>query len=96
MVNAFECYLVARRRFPSEPDRRVDQVLAALAIDLVPVTAAHLELAREAHARFGKGTGHPAGLNMGDCFAYALARERGAPLLYKGGDFAQTDLAVLS
>lgn len=46
-----------------------------------------------AHDRFGKGTGHPAKLNMGDCFSYALAKLAGMPLLYKGNDFAQTDLA---
>ena len=50
-------------------------------------------LAIEAHARYGKGTGHPARLNMGDCFAYACARTNNARLLYKGDDFAHTDLA---
>lgn len=47
----------------------------------------------ETHARFGKGTGHPARLNMGDCFAYAMAKQHRVPLLYKGDDFAHTDLA---
>jgi ribonuclease VapC len=46
-----------------------------------------------AHARYGKGSGHPARLNLGDCFAYAMAKQYGVPLLYKGNDFAQTDLA---
>lgn len=50
-------------------------------------------LALAAHARYGKGTGHPARLNMGDCFAYAMAKRYGVPLLYKGDDFALTDLA---
>lgn len=50
-----------------------------------------------AYARYGKGTGHPARLNMGDCFSYALAKRSGLPLLYKGGDFPRTDIeAVLS
>jgi ribonuclease VapC len=48
-------------------------------------------IARDAYSRFGKGN-HPAGLNFGDCFAYALAKERDLPLLYKGADFAQTDV----
>lgn len=47
----------------------------------------------EAHVRYGRGTGHPAALNMGDCFAYAMAKQHGAALLYKGDDFARTDLA---
>jgi ribonuclease VapC len=48
---------------------------------------------RDAHIRFGKGTGHPARLNFGDCFSYALARRLGTPLLYKGDDFIHTDIA---
>ena len=56
-----------------------------------PITASTARLAGEAERRFGKRT--RARLNLGDCFAYALAREQNAPLLYKGGNFAQTDLA---
>ena len=59
----------------------------------MPVTVEHAELARTAYRRFGRGN-HPARLNFGDCFAYALARETGEPLLYKGGDFGQTDIAT--
>jgi ribonuclease VapC len=51
------------------------------------------ELAVDANAAFGKWSGHPARLNLGDCFAYAMAKQHGVPLLYKGADFAQTDLA---
>jgi ribonuclease VapC len=51
------------------------------------------ELAIDAHARYGKGSGHPARLNLGDCFAYAMAKQHGVPLLYKGDDFSLTDLA---
>lgn len=51
------------------------------------------ELAVKAHATYGKGSGHPAHLNLGDCFAYAMAKQHGVPLLYKGDDFAETDLA---
>ncbi len=52
------------------------------------------EIAREAFRRYGKGQGHPARLNFGDCFAYALAKATGEPLLFKGGDFAETDISV--
>jgi ribonuclease VapC len=57
-----------------------------------PVDAAQASAAFAAWRRFGKGR-HPAGLNLGDCFSYALARAAGAPLLFKGNDFAQTDIA---
>jgi ribonuclease VapC len=69
----------------------LDGLLSASGVALEPVTRAHARAAREAHARFGKGR-HPARLNMGDCFAYALATERGEPLLFKGEDFARTDV----
>ncbi len=58
------------------------------------VTPEHVQLARRAHIQFGKETGHPAGLNFGDCFAYALARATGEALLFKGDDFSQTDVAA--
>ncbi|MDC7254096.1 type II toxin-antitoxin system VapC family toxin [Shinella sp. YE25] len=61
-------------------------------IQVTPVTAAQAELAFEAFRRFGRGTGHAAHLNYGDCFSYALARENDAPLLFKGGDFRHTDV----
>jgi ribonuclease VapC len=68
-----------------------------LGIDIVPVTAEQATIAREAYRDFGKGNGHPAGLNFGDCFAYALAKDRNETLLYKGDDFTQTDvLSALS
>ena len=60
-------------------------------IELVLVTVAHLKAARRAWRRFGKGN-HPAALNFGDCFAYALAKTTGEPLLFKGEDFPQTDI----
>jgi len=64
-------------------------------IQRVPVDAMHADLAVEAFRRFGKGR-HPAGLNIGDCFAYALAKATGEVLLYKGGDFARTDIVAAS
>lgn len=71
---------------------RFDDLLAAARISVEPVTARHAEIARQAYRNFGKGSGHPAGLNFGDCFAYALCRATGRPLLYKGNDFARTDV----
>jgi ribonuclease VapC len=65
----------------------------ALGILLVPIGAPEAAEAVRAQARYGKGSGHPAQLNMGDCFAYACARTNGARLLYKGDDFSRTDLA---
>ena len=66
---------------------RLDATLNKLEIAIAPVTAAQARLARQAYRDFGKGSGHPAKLNFGDCFAYALATERGEPLLFKGKDF---------
>jgi len=71
---------------------RLDDLLAAAQVTVEPVTIRHAELARRAYRDFGKSSGHPAGLNFGDCFAYALSRASGKPLLYKGDDFARTDV----
>jgi ribonuclease VapC len=72
---------------------RFDDLIAAAGIALEPVTADQVRVARQAYRDFGKGN-HPAGLNVGDCLTYALARTRGEPLLFKGGDFALTDVAA--
>lgn len=72
--------------------RRLDELLATAALVVEPVTASQARVAREAFRDFGRGSGHAAGLDFGDCFAYALARESGEPLLFKGDDFAQTDI----
>ncbi len=71
---------------------RLDDLLAVTRVKVEPVTQRHAEIARQAYRDFGKGSDHPAGLNFGDCFAYALARATGKPLLYKGEDFARTDV----
>ena len=63
-----------------------------LGIAVVPVSVEQVRLGRVAHQRFGRGSGHPARLNLGDCFAYALAKDTGEPLLYKGDDFVHTDV----
>jgi ribonuclease VapC len=69
----------------------LDELLLAAAVRIVAVDSAQAHVARDAFARFGKGRG-PAGLNFGDCFSYALARVTDRPLLFKGGDFGQTDV----
>ena len=69
----------------------LDALLRDLGVQIIPFTAEHAALAREGWRRFGKGR-HKAGLNFGDCFAYALARARNEPLLFKGDDFVQTDV----
>ena len=72
--------------------RRFDQLIDAAQIRIEPVTQEQAQLARQAYRDFGKGSGHPAGLNFGDCFSYALARVKAERLLFKGNDFGKTDL----
>ena len=78
------------------PDTRDDlqDFLAQGGLQVEPVTAEQAELALEAYQRYGKGR-HRAGLNFGDCFAYALCKATGQPLLFKGQDFSQTDIAIV-
>lgn len=90
-ASAFEFGMVIDRLNDQSLSRKVDLLIAQFRIQGVDVTASHAELARVAYARFGKGN-HPARLNFGDCFAYALARETGEHLLFKGEDFSQTDI----
>lgn len=73
--------------------RELDLLIYRAGIEIVPVDAAQAEVARAAFRRFGKGR-HPAGLNYGDCFSYALATASEAPLLFVGDDFSRTDLAI--
>lgn len=83
-----EALIVAGRRgVRADLERLID----GLAFEVVPVTAAAAQDVADAYQRFGKGA-HPASLNFGDCFGYALARERSCPLLYVGADFSQTDV----
>lgn len=72
--------------------RQLDQFLRIAEVDVRPVTMEQARLAREAYRDFGRGSGHPARLNFGDCFAYALAKDTGEPLLFKGADFGETDI----
>jgi ribonuclease VapC len=82
-----------REYSPERAGSDVDELASQLDIRLVPIGEEAGRLAVQAFAAFGKGTGHPAQLNMGDCFAYACAKANDASLLYKGDDFARTDLA---
>jgi ribonuclease VapC len=73
--------------------QRVDDFLIESRLRIEPVTESQARIARQAYRDFGRGSGHPAALNFGDCFAYALAKTTGEPLLYKGTDFSDTDVA---
>jgi ribonuclease VapC len=73
--------------------RRFDDLCREAQLVIEPVTESQARIAREAYRDFGKGSGHSAALNFGDCFSYALAKATGEPLLFKGDDFTRTDLA---
>jgi len=88
--NYLECAMMAERRFGGRAV--LDNWLRDRAIEIVPVDLRMAQEAAEAFRRFGRRM-HPAALNYGDCFAYALAKSLNAPLLYKGKDFARTDIA---
>ncbi len=72
--------------------RRFDELIEEAQITIEPVTEAQARIARQAYRDFGKSSGHPAKLNFGDCFSYALAKSKGEPLLFKGQDFSRTDV----
>lgn len=85
--------MVVETRLGDRAGRELDLFVHEAGIDIVPVDREQAKIARRAWRRFGKGQ-HPARLNLGDCFAYALAKTTGEPLLFKGADFAKTDVAV--
>ena len=91
VANALEASIVVEGCGGMAAGHALDLFLKEAMIELAPVTAEQLEAARRAWRRFGKGN-HPAALNFGDCFAYALAEVTGEPLLFKGEDFARTDI----
>jgi len=72
--------------------RRFDELIEEAQIVIEPVSEAQARIARQAYRDFGKTSGHPAKLNFGDCFSYALAKSKGEPLLFKGQDFSRTDV----
>ena len=80
------------RQAGSTDDGAIQEFLASGSVQVIPFDAVQSAIAREAYRRFGQGSGHPARLNFGDCFAYALAKALDAPLLFKGDDFGHTDV----
>jgi ribonuclease VapC len=93
VASVLETALVMQARVGEQGDLEVDALLRELELDVVPVDAEQLRLARDAAVRFGKGR-HSAALNYGDLFSYGLAASLGEPLLCTGGDFGQTDVAL--
>lgn len=89
-----ETAIVIETRFGEPGGRELDLWLHRAAVDLVSVDSDQADAARVAYRRYGKGR-HRAGLNYGDCFSYALAKVSGQPLLFKGDDFARTDVRVV-
>ena len=87
-----ETSIVIEARYGADGLRDLDLFIAKAGIDLVPVDVEQANAARRAFSEYGRGR-HPAGLNYGDCFSYALAKVLGAPLLFKGDDFVRTDVA---
>ena len=91
VANYLEAIMVIEGRLGDAGGREIDNYLEEAGVDLVSVTPEQVQTARMAWRRYGKGN-HPAGLNFGDCFAYALAEVSGEPLLFKGEDLALTDV----
>lgn len=92
VVSYVEAAVVADAARSPTISRRLDELIRFTGIQIRPVTMEQGRLAREAYRDFGRGSGHPARLNFGDCFAYALAKETGEALLFKGADFSATDV----
>ena len=88
---ALECSLVIESKLGEAGGRELDLLLLRIGIEIIPFNAEQLTVARHAFRKFGKGQ-HAASLNYGDCFSYALSMTSGEPLLFKGGDFAKTDI----
>jgi ribonuclease VapC len=89
-----ELSVVLHRRLSRADERRAHTWLAQTGVETVPFDADHAEIAAQAYRDFGRGSGHPARLNYGDCFSYALAISRDEPLLFVGDDFTHTDVKV--
>jgi ribonuclease VapC len=89
-----ETCIVIDGRSDAQASANLDRFLETLRVEIVAVTPHQASLGRAAYARFGKGSGHAANLNYGDCFSYALALDRDEPLLFKGDDFRHTDVQM--
>jgi len=92
-VTFVETALVIEARVGEAGGRELDLFLHRANVEMAPVDADQAEIARRAFRRYGRGR-HPAGLNFGDCFAYALVKTTGEPLLFKGDDFGRTDIVA--
>ena len=93
-VNFVEAAIVIDGSRDPVASRRFDDLVREANLIIEPVTEVQARIARDAYRDFGRGSGHPAKLNFGDCFAYALAKVMGEPLLFKGDDFAHTDISA--
>jgi len=91
VANWLEATMVVDRRGGALSVNRFEEFIHDAQVELIPVSVSQASIARRAWRMFGRGN-HPARLNYGDCFAYALAKETREPLLFKGNDFAQTDV----
>jgi ribonuclease VapC len=89
-----EAAIVMISRSGTDAQEKLDKLLRELAVEVVPFSGEQARLAIGAFRTYGKGTGHIAGLNFGDCFTYALAKATDEPVLFKGNDFLHTDLKV--
>ena len=92
-VSVVEARMVVHGRRGHRAVVMLDDLIRLPVFDVAPPGSAETDAAYAAFVAYGKGSGHPAGLNFGDVFSYALAKVRGLPLLFKGDDFAQTDIA---
>jgi ribonuclease VapC len=88
-----ESHMVLRDRSGADGVAVLDRLLAHRTMRVIDFDQRHLAIARSAFDVFGKGQGHPAQLNFGDCMSYAVAKAHGVPLLFKGDDFSKTDIA---
>ncbi len=88
----FECSIVIDKFHDPVLSAELDEFIEDAQIVIEPVTAEQSRIARQAFRDYGKGSGHAANLNFGDCFSYALARDKREPILFKGADFIHTDL----
>ena len=95
VANYLEAAIVLDRHPARRAGEKLDRYLVTGQVELADVTESQARIARSAYRNFGWGTGHPAGLNFGDCFAYALCKATGQPLLFKGQDFSLTDIATV-
>lgn len=90
-ASVLETSIVLENRYGEAAGRELDFFLLKASINIRPFDAEQLAIARRAYRQYGKGR-HPASLNYGDCFSYALSKQTGEPLLFKGNDFSQTDI----